>query len=101
MAGRHGNKGVVSKITPVEDMPYMADGTPWTSCSTPGRASRMNIGQVLEVHLGWAAKAWASASVTCCSVKPLPVEDPWFPLEKGDHTTAAAAKETCVRSVRR
>ena len=57
MAGRHGNKGVVSKICPVEDMPYMADGRPADVVLNPlGVPSRMNIGQVLEVHLGWAAK---------------------------------------------
>lgn len=57
MAGRHGNKGVISKIAPVEDMPYMADGTPVDIVLNPlGVPSRMNIGQVLEVHLGWAAK---------------------------------------------
>jgi DNA-directed RNA polymerase subunit beta len=57
MAGRHGNKGVVSKIVPVEDMPHMADGTPCDICLNPlGVPSRMNVGQVLEVHLGWAAK---------------------------------------------
>jgi len=57
MAGRHGNKGVVSKIVPVEDMPYMADGTPADIVLNPlGVPSRMNVGQVLEVHLGWAAK---------------------------------------------
>jgi len=57
MAGRHGNKGVVSKIVPVEDMPYMADGTPADIVLNPlGVPSRMNIGQVLEVHLGWAGK---------------------------------------------
>jgi DNA-directed RNA polymerase subunit beta len=57
MAGRHGNKGVVSKIVPVEDMPYMADGTPADVVLNPlGVPSRMNVGQVLEVHLGWAAK---------------------------------------------
>lgn len=57
MAGRHGNKGVVSKILPVEDMPYMADGTPCDIVLNPlGVPSRMNVGQVLEVHLGWAAK---------------------------------------------
>jgi len=57
MAGRHGNKGVVSKIVPVEDMPYMEDGTPADIVLNPlGVPSRMNIGQVLEVHLGWAAK---------------------------------------------
>ena len=57
MAGRHGNKGVVSKIVPVEDMPHMADGTPVDIVLNPlGVPSRMNVGQVLEVHLGWAAK---------------------------------------------
>ena len=56
MAGRHGNKGVVSKITPVEDMPYMADGRPVDIVLNPlGVPSRMNVGQILEVHLGWAA----------------------------------------------
>jgi len=57
MAGRHGNKGVVSRIVPVEDMPHMANGTPVDIVLNPlGVPSRMNIGQVLEVHLGWAAK---------------------------------------------
>ena len=57
MAGRHGNKGVVSKITPVEDMPYMADGTTVDIVLNPlGVPSRMNVGQILETHLGWAAK---------------------------------------------
>jgi DNA-directed RNA polymerase subunit beta len=57
MAGRHGNKGVVSKVVPIEDMPYMADGTPADIVLNPlGVPSRMNVGQVLEVHLGWAGK---------------------------------------------
>jgi DNA-directed RNA polymerase subunit beta len=57
MAGRHGNKGVISMIVPVEDMPYLADGTPVDVVLNPlGVPSRMNIGQVLETHLGWAAK---------------------------------------------
>jgi DNA-directed RNA polymerase subunit beta len=57
MAGRHGNKGVVSKIVPVEDMPFTEDGRPLQILLNPlGVPSRMNIGQVLEVHLGWAAK---------------------------------------------
>ena len=57
MAGRHGNKGVVSTIVPVEDMPYMADGAPVDIVLNPlGVPSRMNIGQMLETHLGWAAK---------------------------------------------
>jgi len=58
MAGRHGNKGVISTIVPVEDMPYLEDGTPVDIVLNPlGVPSRMNVGQVLEVHLGWAAKA--------------------------------------------
>ncbi len=57
MAGRHGNKGVISKIVPVEDMPFMADGTPMDIVLNPlGVPSRMNVGQILETHLGWAAK---------------------------------------------
>jgi len=57
MAGRHGNKGVISTIVPVEDMPYSADGTPVDVVLNPlGVPSRMNVGQVLETHLGWAAK---------------------------------------------
>jgi len=57
MAGRHGNKGVVSRIVPVEDMPYMDDGTPVDVVLNPlGVPSRMNIGQILETHLGWVAK---------------------------------------------
>jgi DNA-directed RNA polymerase subunit beta len=58
MAGRHGNKGVISRILPVEDMPFLPDGTPVDIVLNPlGVPSRMNIGQVLETHLGWAAKA--------------------------------------------
>jgi DNA-directed RNA polymerase subunit beta len=57
MAGRHGNKGVISKIVPVEDMPYMEDGTSLDIVLNPlGVPSRMNVGQILETHLGWAAK---------------------------------------------
>src|SRR3954463_3830371 len=57
MAGRHGNKGVVARIVPEEDMPYLADGTPVEICLNPlGVPSRMNVGQVLETHLGWACK---------------------------------------------
>ncbi|MBF0280400.1 MAG: DNA-directed RNA polymerase subunit beta [SAR324 cluster bacterium] len=61
MAGRHGNKGVVSKIQPVENMPYMEDGTPIDIVLNPlGVPSRMNVGQVLETHLGWAARELGS-----------------------------------------
>ncbi|MDP3482724.1 MAG: DNA-directed RNA polymerase subunit beta [Sulfuricella sp.] len=57
MAGRHGNKGVISKIVPIEDMPFTADGIPMDIVLNPlGVPSRMNVGQILEVHLGWAAK---------------------------------------------
>lgn len=56
-AGRHGNKGVISKVVPVEDMPYLEDGTPVDMVLNPlGVPSRMNIGQILEIHLGWAAR---------------------------------------------
>ena len=55
MAGRHGNKGVVSKIVPVEDMPFLEDGTQVDIVLNPlGVPSRMNVGQILETHLGWA-----------------------------------------------
>jgi DNA-directed RNA polymerase subunit beta len=61
MAGRHGNKGVISKILPVEDMPFLEDGTPVDIVLNPlGVPSRMNVGQILETHLGWAAPSSAS-----------------------------------------
>ena len=65
LAGRHGNKGVISKILPVEDMPFMEDGTPVDIVLNPlGVPSRMNVGQVLETHLGWVAKTgWDIAGV--------------------------------------
>ncbi|MBZ0123343.1 MAG: DNA-directed RNA polymerase subunit beta [Roseovarius sp.] len=57
MAGRHGNKGVISKVVPMEDMPFLADGTPVDICLNPlGVPSRMNVGQILETHMGWAAR---------------------------------------------
>ncbi|MBE9640651.1 DNA-directed RNA polymerase subunit beta [Salipiger mangrovisoli] len=57
MAGRHGNKGVVSRVVPIEDMPFLADGTPVDFCLNPlGVPSRMNVGQILETHMGWAAR---------------------------------------------
>ncbi len=62
MAGRHGNKGVISRILPEEDMPYLGDGTPVDIVLNPlGVPSRMNIGQILETHLGWAARSLGSA----------------------------------------
>ncbi len=65
MAGRHGNKGVVSRVVPVEDMPFLEDGTPVDVILNPlGVPGRMNIGQVLEVHLGWAAKRLGFRAIT-------------------------------------
>ncbi len=65
MAGRHGNKGVISKIMPQEDMPFMDDGTPVDILLNPlGVPSRMNVGQILETHLGWAAKVLGFQAVT-------------------------------------
>ncbi len=65
MAGRHGNKGVVSKVVPVEDMPFLEDGTPVDIILNPlGVPGRMNIGQVLEVHLGWAARRLGFRALT-------------------------------------
>jgi DNA-directed RNA polymerase subunit beta len=62
MAGRHGNKGVISRILPEEDMPYLTDGTPIDIVLNPlGVPSRMNVGQILETHLGWAARGLGSA----------------------------------------
>jgi DNA-directed RNA polymerase subunit beta len=65
MAGRHGNKGVVSKVVPVEDMPFLDDGTPVDIILNPlGVPGRMNIGQVLETHLGWAASRLGFRALT-------------------------------------
>ncbi len=65
IAGRHGNKGVVSTVVPVEDMPYLEDGTPLDMLLSPtGVPGRMNIGQVLEAHLGWAAKKLGFRAIT-------------------------------------
>jgi DNA-directed RNA polymerase subunit beta len=62
MAGRHGNKGVISRILPEEDMPYLADGTAVEIVVNPlGVPSRMNVGQILETHLGWAARELGQA----------------------------------------
>ena len=65
LAGRHGNKGVISQVRPVEDMPYLEDGTPLDIVLNPlAVASRMNLGQILETHLGWAAKKLGYRAVT-------------------------------------
>ncbi len=63
MAGRHGNKGVISRILPVEEMPFLEDGTPVDIVLNPlGVPSRMNIGQIMETELGWAASTWVSGT---------------------------------------
>ncbi|MGH9181623.1 MAG: DNA-directed RNA polymerase subunit beta, partial [Acidimicrobiales bacterium] len=96
LAGRHGNKGVIAKILPVEDMPYLADGTPLDIILSPfGVPSRMNVGQVLEAHLGWAARwGWTSASngrppVQGTETKTRPITEPsvWVatPVFDGAH----------------
>ena len=65
LAGRHGNKGVIAKILPIEDMPFLEDGTRSMSCSTRWVPRRMNLGQILETHLGWVAKSgWMSRPTT-------------------------------------
>jgi DNA-directed RNA polymerase subunit beta len=85
MAGRHGNKGVVSRILPEEDMPFLPDGTPLDIVLNPlGVPSRMNIGQVLEVHLGLAAKAlgWYVATPVFDGANEYDIQDQ---LEKASH----------------
>ncbi|MCI9129907.1 MAG: DNA-directed RNA polymerase subunit beta [Eggerthellaceae bacterium] len=81
LSGRHGNKGVISRVLPVEDMPYLADGTPIDVILNPlGVPSRMNVGQLLENHLGWAAKwGWSDAEDTDEVVEgPMFVSTPVF-----------------------
>ncbi|MCI9207260.1 MAG: DNA-directed RNA polymerase subunit beta [Adlercreutzia caecimuris] len=81
LSGRHGNKGVISRVLPVEDMPYLADGTPIDVILNPlGVPSRMNVGQLLENHLGWAAKwGWSDADETDEVVEgPIHVATPVF-----------------------
>ena len=81
LSGRHGNKGVVSKVLPVEDMPYLADGTPIDVILNPlGVPSRMNVGQLLECHLGWAARwGWSDDPNATTAVEgPMHVSTPIF-----------------------
>ena len=80
LSGRHGNKGVISRILPVEDMPFMADGTPIDIILNPlGVPSRMNVGQLLENHLGWAAKwGWSDEDPDACVQGPKHVATPVF-----------------------
>ncbi|GER21579.1 DNA-directed RNA polymerase subunit beta [Zafaria cholistanensis] len=85
LAGRHGNKGVISKILPVEDMPFLEDGTPVDVVLNPlGVPGRMNVGQVLEIHLGWAAKQGWKIEGEPEWVKDLPN----LPRESGPTTVA-------------
>ena len=97
MAGRHGNKGVVSKIVPVEDMPYMADGTPVDIVLNPlGVPSRMNVGQILETHLGWAAKGLGrKIDDDAARRRPRP---PRCASSSSRSTTRAARPRTSTRS---
>ncbi|MDZ4654339.1 MAG: DNA-directed RNA polymerase subunit beta [Coriobacteriia bacterium] len=96
LAGRHGNKGVISKILPVEDLPFLADGTPVDIILNPlGVPSRMNIGQLLETHLGWAAHVgWAADGKHKKSVEgPIHVATPVF-----DGACEAEISEALVRA---
>ncbi len=85
LAGRHGNKGVISRILPIEDMPFLADGTPVDVVLNPlGVPGRMNVGQVMEIHLGWAAKQGWKIEGEPDWVQNLP----GFPRESGPTTVA-------------
>ena len=106
MAGRHGNKGVIAKILPVEDMPFLADGTPVEILLNPlGVPSRMNVGQILETHLGWAASKLGFQAV--CPVfdgadedddPPVPASTPACPrTARPCSTTAAPATSSTSR----
>ncbi len=115
LAGRHGNKGVISKILPVEDMPYMADGTPVDIILNPlGVPSRMNVGQVLESHLGYAARyGWngiadtsiVTAPVRGTETKTRPITEPavWIstPVFDGAHwdETADAGRHPTIKAI--
>ena len=90
MAGRHGNKGVISKILPEEDMPFLADGTPVDILLNPlGVPSRMNVGQILETHLGWAAAKLGFKAITPVFDGATRGGDPQVP-EGGRHARDAA-----------
>ncbi len=102
MAGRHGNKGVVSRIVPVEDMPFLEDGTPVDVVLNPlGVPSRMNVGQILETHLGWAASglgkqvgAAYDAYMKSHDIKPLMAT--LDSVYEGDKTVASLSEEHAV-----
>ena len=96
MAGRHGNKGVIAKILPEEDMPFLADGTPVEILLNPlGVPSRMNVGQILETHLGWAAAKLGFQAV--CPVFDGASEDDHPPVPEGGRP----ARERQGRALRR
>jgi len=101
LAGRHGNKGVISKILPIEDMPFLADGTPVDIILNPlGVPSRMNIGQLLETHLGWAARVgWSDDAGQTVPVQgPIHISTPVFDGAKEHEISETLAK--AARNVR-
>ena len=109
LAGRHGNKGVISKVLPIEDMPHMADGTPVDVILNPlGVPSRMNVGQVLEAHLGYAARwGWpgnekAEAPIRGTETKTRPSTKPatWVatPVFDGAHWDEEGTKHTTIQN---
>ena len=104
ISGRHGNKGVVCRVLPIEDMPYMADGTPVDVLLDPlGVPSRMNVGQLLECHLGWAAaNGWDrnDADSKTYVPGPMPVATPVFDGATADEV-AEAIRRTNVNLVNR
>ena len=96
MAGRHGNKGVISKIVPVEDMPYTAEGTPMDVVLNPlGVPSRMNVGQILETHLGWAAKGLGEKIGEMLKAQP---RSRICARRSRSSTTGAASRRNWIRS---
>ena len=102
MAGRHGNKGVVARIVPDEDMPYLPDGTPVEIVLNPlGVPSRMNVGQILETHLGWAAHA-GGYKVTCPVFDGATVDEIKSALERAGpaRATASRCSTTAARASR-
>jgi len=107
LAGRHGNKGVISKILPVEDLPFLADGTPVDIILNPlGVPSRMNIGQLLETHLGWAAHVgWDDDPKAKVGVAgPMPVATPVFDGAREEEISSvilAANRNMVVRHTER
>ena len=101
---RHGNKGVIAKILPVEDMPFMPDGTPVDIVLNPlGVPSRMNIGQILETHLGWAMQALGLKAATPVfdgateeHIRGALKRPAWLRTARPFSTTAAAASSSTI-----